>query len=467
MKNDFKKYDVIIVGSGFASLPIISTLNQKVKVLLITGGDKTETPKNKSLTYSEGYGHFPSGYFAAHWVRSFGGTSSIWSGWTAPLDRRDFEGSRSLDKWPISFQDLKPYYLAAAEYLGKNPITAEFEEAVAGNTFIYKPFSVSSPTRLLDSFNKIRNLSNVDFLENFQLVKLISNNRTTIDGLIMCDQEGSAQAFSINDNQKIVLACGGLGNAQILMQPSKNSTVAVGNESGVVGHFLMEHPHAIAAEALINPSFIPSSPKNFGPAEPAFIVNDVEAQKHNLLGCTLAVSTGEFSVDSTFLHYYENKFKSELVPRIIYARSEQEPNSLNRVELIPERNWAGMYMLRTHCTFSTHDLFSIEKTTRLFAETLAKQQRGVLKINNNGIYRNAQGGGHTMGTTRMGSDPKNSVCDSKNRVHGYGNLYLSGSSVFTTGGASNPTLTIVALAIRLGNILNKSLRFASVPTFHD
>ena len=58
-----------------------------------------------------------------------------------------------------------------------------------------------------------------------------------------------------------------------------------------------------------------------------------------------------------------------------------------------------------------------------------------------------------MGTTRMGETVKDSVCDKNCKVHGYNNLFLAGSSVFTTSGASNPTLTIVALALRLADKL--------------
>jgi choline dehydrogenase-like flavoprotein len=58
------------------------------------------------------------------------------------------------------------------------------------------------------------------------------------------------------------------------------------------------------------------------------------------------------------------------------------------------------------------------------------------------------GGYHHMGTTRMGSDAKTSVTDAHGRVHGIGNLYIAGSSLFPTGSWANPTLTLVALALR-------------------
>jgi len=58
-----------------------------------------------------------------------------------------------------------------------------------------------------------------------------------------------------------------------------------------------------------------------------------------------------------------------------------------------------------------------------------------------------------MGTTRMADAPEHGVVDANCRVHGVDNLFIAGSSVFTTGGASNPTLTIVALALRLADHL--------------
>ena len=66
--------------------------------------------------------------------------------------------------------------------------------------------------------------------------------------------------------------------------------------------------------------------------------------------------------------------------------------------------------------------------------------------------------GHQLGTCRMGDDPEFSVVDRDLKVHGVDNLYLVGGGVFPTGGAVWPTLTIAALALRLGNHLRGKLR---------
>jgi choline dehydrogenase-like flavoprotein len=67
---------------------------------------------------------------------------------------------------------------------------------------------------------------------------------------------------------------------------------------------------------------------------------------------------------------------------------------------------------------------------------------------------------HHMGTTRMADDPAAGVVDADCRVHGVSNLFVAGSSVFTTGGIGAPTLTIVALALRLANHLRGKLTAA-------
>lgn len=66
-------------------------------------------------------------------------------------------------------------------------------------------------------------------------------------------------------------------------------------------------------------------------------------------------------------------------------------------------------------------------------------------------------GYHQIGTVRMAADPTRGVVDADCRVHGIANLYVGGSSVFPTCGATNPTLTITALALRLSDHLRKQL----------
>ena len=93
----------------------------------------------------------------------------------------------------------------------------------------------------LPDYNKF---SNVDLIRNANLVKILSKNRRSITGLKLFYEE-KLLIKEIKDHQILVLALGGIGNAQILMQPNKENEdeISIGNESGLVGKYLMEHPH--------------------------------------------------------------------------------------------------------------------------------------------------------------------------------------------------------------------------------
>ena len=76
-----------------------------------------------------------------------------------------------------------------------------------------------------------------------------------------------------------------------------------------------------------------------------------------------------------------------------------------------------------------------------------------------GLFEDANfvDGCHPSGTTRMADDPRDGVVDANRQVHGVERLYVAGSSVFPTGGHANPTLMIVALAVRLSQHLKQRL----------
>ena len=71
------------------------------------------------------------------------------------------------------------------------------------------------------------------------------------------------------------------------------------------------------------------------------------------------------------------------------------------------------------------------------------------------------GGFHHLGTTRMASDPKSGVTDSFGQVHGLANLFVAGTSLFPTAGWANPTLTMLALALRTADRIASQVRPAA------
>ena len=87
-------------------------------------------------------------------------------------------------------------------------------------------------------------------------------------------------------------------------------------------------------------------------------------------------------------------------------------------------------------------------------------------VNDDLVSAHPIGGFHHMGTTRMGSDPRRSVTDGWGRVHGLPNLHIAGSSLFPTAGWANPTLTILALALRTADRIAEELQPATRRDFN-
>ena len=103
---------------------------------------------------------------------------------------------------------------------------------------------------------------------------------------------------------------------------------------------------------------------------------------------------------------------------------------------------------------SNNTFFLLQESIRVFREIFLNNFKAKLKINkliNNlsSIQYVFGANWHPMGTTRMGLDPKTSVCDANLKVHNVDNLYLLSAAVFPSGSNTNPTMTILALANRL------------------
>lgn len=139
--------------------------------------------------------------------------------------------------------------------------------------------------------------------------------------------------------------------------------------------------------------------------------------------------------------------------------SEQQPNPESRVTLIPERDALGMPKIRIDWRYTAWDVETVKATLRVIREELEKTGCGTLTYNertiDDEIMRFGAYGGHHIGTARMSANPADGVVDADCRVHGVDNLFIASSAVFPTSSQANPTLTIVAIAVRLGRWLAK------------
>jgi choline dehydrogenase-like flavoprotein len=134
---------------------------------------------------------------------------------------------------------------------------------------------------------------------------------------------------------------------------------------------------------------------------------------------------------------------------------EQAPDPDNRVTLDAACDRFGLPKPTLHWRWRALDQANLVRLRALVADELERHGLGRVEVADAPPDPNAH---HHMGTTRMHRDPRRGVVDEHTRVHGLSNLYVAGSSVFPTSGFANPTLTLVALSLRLADHLEKQLR---------
>lgn len=188
--------------------------------------------------------------------------------------------------------------------------------------------------------------------------------------------------------------------------------------------------------------------------------------------------------------WVKQKYKTPPFPYRLFEThliSEQAPNPDSRIMLSSERDKLGLNRIDLDWRLSEIDKYSITRSQQLIGKELERAQLGKLKIEFDGdeaawkllkersqqvideqtaafdddmlkvqlhedsYWQTLRGSYHHLGTTRMSNNPRLGVVNEHCQVHGIHNLYIAGSSVFPTGGISNPTLTIVALAARLAD----------------
>ena len=142
----------------------------------------------------------------------------------------------------------------------------------------------------------------------------------------------------------------------------------------------------------------------------------------------------------------------ELVTRIASA-----PERDSRITLVRDRDALGQRKAKLTWALSPIDRHSVVRSLELVGAAVGAAGLGRLQIlvdeDDRQWPEDLAGGWHHMGTTRMSDDPAHGVVDRNCKVHGVANLYVAGSSVFPTPGSGTPTMTIVALALRLARHL--------------
>jgi choline dehydrogenase-like flavoprotein len=324
----------------------------------------------------------------------------------------------------------------------------------------------------------------------------------------------SGSIFTVRP-KAVVLAAGGIENPRLLLASHTDRPAGLGNEFDRVGRFFMEHLHVpaghmIAASGPWNREFFLKAV--YGDVRLRGVITPTAAaqDRFHLLSTSIAIEGASYSFGTPFCGWpprvtfgsvrryrvlrhgrwkavverlKQTAERAQALPKRIktwnaaraariqagplaeseriyslYFRSEQAPDPENRVLLSTQRDALGIPQTRLNWCVNPVDAAGITGWLEVLDHDLRERGLGRVVRPSEGWESGVIGGPHHMGTTRMSTDPRHGVVDADCRVHSVDNLYVAGSSVFTTGGYANPTFALVTLALRLADTLRTRLQ---------
>ena len=500
--------DVCIVGAGAAGISIASDWikhSQQKVILLESGGfEYDDQVQDLYKGKTSGQKYYP---LRSSRISSFGGTTNHWAGMCAPFDNIDFIKRDWVPDsgWPIERKDLDPFYARANETLKLGPYDysldywqkqkANMNPFPLDDKIIWHKMWQLSPIGGMGGGggmgkvykDNLLNAKNI-FIYTYSTVTDIVANETvsSISELTVKNFAGKTHTVKA---KHFILAGGAIQNARMLLAANSQAKNGLGNDNDVVGRYFMEHLEIETAELWLLKPF-PTDLFNWKGTWCELAIKENVQIENKILNGTAGPQSLIWSQHSkprmeTYQNEdprkaQENMFKNwddadSLAKKenntgaisrafTFQTRLEQAPNPNSRVLLGTEKDELGVPRANLHWQLTDLDKRSIRKINQIIGHEVGKAGFGRVKLieslrdeNDNSWPAGTNGGWHHMGTTRMGSDPKKSVVDSNCQVHGIDNLHVAGSGCYATAGAPNPTLTLVALSLRLSDQIKSKL----------
>jgi len=466
------KYDVCVCGTGPAGITTARKLALRgKKVLLVEGGGLEYSDQSQDIYDGKNVGRLYWGIQAFR-LRYFGGTSNHWSGRCGVLDAIDFEPREyfGLPGWPISREQVM-HGLAEAQDIvdiGGKDLSPFDDPEFQTSLFRQSGFALSPPTRFSKKYDaEIRRSDKIDFFYNANLVDLrLTDDLSRVRGLLVKNYNGDIVEVSA---KRFVLALGAIETARILLNANSQMAAGVGNNSGMVGRCFMEHLNVPIGRFIVTAPEFWQNAVALVPTTEFMVKNNIGNGILSFGPNANPVSYGRLRVLKQFLREtgctlpalveIARKVVSFDCPGdgLITSLIEQTPNPDSRVGLSNELDKLGLRRVQLNWQINDRDKRTIRVLAIEAAKEMARLNRARIKlapfIIDPNLEMEVDVHAHQMGTTRMSNDPRYGVVNENCQVHGVENLYLIGSSVFSTGGGTNPTLTIVLLAIRLAEFL--------------
>jgi len=406
-------------------------------------------------------------------IRVFGGTTNCWGGWTRTLSPIDFNRSEigELNVWPITFDDLYRSYQDALVYcslasfdphdyddpqawVGRTsaPIAVLPQKTGMVRTGVFSIMNGDGPKvdgaldfQIVWGPDLVDPQSNVTLVRNANVRSLDSSGSHVIGVMAQSIDRTTTpvsrgKRFFVKAKQYVV-AAGGIETVRLLLLSKPGG---LGNGSRTLGSYFMVHPlntNAGWVELKRRPpddvyNFYTGWPKLTNTPWPpsifaSFVPTDEAMRKGKIGNYRMLVnfSSGGFNLNWEQMPNPDSRITLSTTKKDLFDDAQVE---LDWQTTGKEEETAGAAMKAV-----VDELVALGYTDA--QETTAPPI--------------AQPGDHHMGASRMSADPRNGYVDANCKSHEIFNLYIASPSVFSTGGVSNPTLTLIALAARLGDHL--------------
>jgi choline dehydrogenase-like flavoprotein len=482
--------DLCIAGAGAAGMTIaMDLMGAGLSVVLLESGGVERDAETDALSEGQMTG-IDTWTLRQNRIRALGGTTGHWAGWCRPLMPRDFERHDYIPHsgWPLKYSDLVPFYRRACRTLeiGEFEWDADDRARATGKTLLavssnieQRYYQYSPPTRFGPIYGPIlERAEDVRVLTFANLVDIrLDQPRGRVESFVCRTLGGTS--FHVHAG-RYVLALGGIENARVLLASRSQQPEGVANSRDVVGRYFMEHPHYYRSVDAVYASALDLAFYRRG-ASDWTRPDGTPVQMLGALGLSASVARRErlLNFSATFqppgvippvegapdkgpvapasAQALVTRGRGGFEATVLTLRTEQSPLADSRITLTDERDALGMPRAALDWRIAREDDVQMRRAMMVLARELGAAGLARLRVPGDGtrFAWRQDPGGHHMGATRMGRDPAVSVVDANCRTHDVRNLYITGASVFTTGGDSNPTLTVVALAHRLADTLNR------------
>lgn len=481
--------DLCIVGAGAVGIAMgLEFAGSKLKVAILESGGLELDRQTQSLYQGDHVGR-PTYPLEANRLRYFGGTTGHWAGHCRPFDAFDFSVRDWIPHsgWPIEIEELDPYLertqpvlqLGKYDYHSLEQYAAQLKLPTLpldGGRLISVMKHQSPPTRFGSAYRAdMEKSTNVSVYLHSNVLELVANESAShITRAEVACIDGPRYTV---EAKYFVLAAGGLENPRIMLLSNKSAPDGLGNSRGMVGRFYTDH-------ILIRPALDVSLSRtdldfrlytnahevNGGLIFAIMTVPDELTRREKLTRFRFHLynvpPVYALNVGGVFSSLDQSPEVSTLEKKPgtyvqVHMAMESIPNPDTFVRLSDQRDLFDQRKLEVNWQVSDAELANAHRAVELCALEFARMGYGraysPLLANPDQWPPTFQSGKHHCGTTRMSHSPDSGVVDRNCKVFDVDNLYVAGSSVFPTTGHTNPTLNLVALALRLSDHLKEKM----------